>query len=184
MTENIQNEDIVQSKAVIEMLTVANDYCLFFESADKYSKKDVMDYFRRVAPLLYLKASLLPEVIPADDTFSERYVTEEQWEGIFRVLTELFGPDDLYHTLDHNNDIIQASLADNMADVYQDMKDFVMLFQKNHFYAKENAVAQCCLLFQSHWGSILLHALKALHQKEFGHEDQAEFPVDEYDWTE
>lgn len=184
MIDNTQNEDIIKSKPVIEMLTVANDYCLFFESADKYSKKDVMDYFRRIAPLLYLKASLLPEMIPTDDTFSERYVTEEQWEAIFKILTELFGSDDRYHALDHNNDSIDASLADNMADIYQDMKDFVMLFQKNHFYAKENAVTQCYALFQSHWGRILLQALNAVHQIAYGQADQAIFPDDDYDWAE
>lgn len=163
--QGMQNEDIVQSRQVIEMLTVANEYCLFFERAEKYSRQDILTYFNHIAPLLYLKASLLPETDLLEETLNERYVTEEQWEGIFKTLHDILGKDALYQSLDVNNDLVEASLADNMADAYQDLKDFVMLFQKNHFYAKESAVASIKSLFRTHWGPILLNALKACHEK-------------------
>lgn len=159
-----QNEDFVDSRAVIEMLTVANEYCLFFEQAEKYEAMDILEYFRKMAPLLYLKGSTLPEINISDEAFSERFVTEEQWEGIFKALRDRFGDMDIYYHLDHNYDSQQASLADNMADIYQDMKDFVMLFQKNNLPSQTSAVTQIRSLMANHWGPALIAALGTVHQ--------------------
>lgn len=151
-------------KATLEMLTVANEYCLFFEKADNYTSIDILLYFHKIAPLLYLKASLL-DPTPADsDSYNERFVTEEQWENIFKTLTGKFGADDRYYIHDHNFDSIEASLADNMADIYQDMKDFVMLYQKNTGVAHQQAVANLVDLFKWRWGVALLNAMCAVHQ--------------------
>jgi len=176
------HEGIIQSRPVLEMLTVANEYCLFFEKADAYQPQDILSYFRRIAPLLYLKASMLPDIIPPDDAIGERFVTEEQWENIFKSLSEKMGPEALYHFLDDNLDIQQASLADNMADIYQDMKDFVMLFQKNHFFSREVALATFQDLFQTHWGAILLIALKACHDKAYSNVANDGMTDNDYLW--
>ncbi len=120
------------SKPVIEMITLANEYCLFFEKAAAYKREDILYYFQKVAPLLYLKGAMLPAVEVSDPGAAERFVTEEQWESIFKALREQFLEFDVYHIHDHNQDSVEASLADNMADIYQDMKDFVMLYQKKH----------------------------------------------------
>ena len=161
------NEDIVESGPVLEMLTVAHEYCTFFEQAEKYRVTDILEYFRKIAPLLYLKGSTLPEVAPGDDTFNERFVTEEQWEGVFKNLRNKFGSQDVYYALDHNYDSVEASLADNIADIYQDMKDFVMLFQKNHLHSRRNAIAQIRSLMAAHWGLTLINALGAVHHLVF-----------------
>jgi hypothetical protein len=157
-------EDLTQSKPVIELLTVANEYCLFFEDAEKFELNDILIYFQRMAPLLYLKGSLLPAVETIDDAFAERFVTEEQWEDIFKTLRKKFVADDRYFIHDHNYDTIEASLADNLADIYQDMKDFVMSFQKGHIVSRQNGLAQVISLFSDHWGPIIINALAAVHR--------------------
>ena len=166
---NDHTEELVVSKPVLEALTVANEYCLFFESIDSYSSQDILSYFQKIAPLIYLKGCTVPEIQVIDESFNERFVTEEQWEGIFKLLREKFGNDDTYYRLDLNNDTIEASLADNMSDIYQDMKDFVMLYQKGSPYAKENAVAQFRILMISRWGPVIIDALKACHNKLYDH---------------
>jgi len=157
-------EDQSMSKPVIEMITVANEYCLFFEKAAQYKRQDILSYFHKVAPLLYLKGATLPAIEVSDSGAAERFVTEEQWESIFKALREQFQEIDVYHIHDHNQDSAEASLADNMADIYQDMKDFVMLYQKNTAPARQNAVAQLRNLFGWHWGPVAISALGAVHQ--------------------
>ncbi len=164
MDEKIDHSKPVYSKQVLEFITVANEYCLFFEKAENYTSDDIIRYFHKITPLLYLKGSVLPHVDVTDELFNERYVTEEQWENIFKTLREKFGESDLYYTLDHNNDSEESSLADNMADIYQDMKDFVMLYQKPYEYSKENAVSEIRRLFRQHWGIRVLSALNAIHR--------------------
>lgn len=162
--EEFGKDDLTQSRVVIEMLTVANEYCLFFEEAEKYEPTDILTYFQRLAPLLYLKGSLLPAVDVSDEAFAERFVTEEQWEDVFKTLREKLGPEERYYIHDHNYDTQEASLADNIADIYQDMKDFVMLYQKNTEVARQNALVQVRGLFPGHWGPILLQAMIAVHR--------------------
>ncbi len=161
MSDNATNP--VVSKQVIEMITVANEYCLFFEQAEKYNKEEIFAYFQKIAPLLYLKGSMLPTQLEPDPEFAERIITEEQWEEIFKILREKFGKDEVYYTHDHNFDSEEASLADNMADIYQDMKDFILLYQKAPMQSKTCAVAELQKLFENHWGIRLLNALAAIH---------------------
>lgn len=162
--EEFDQDDLTRSRAVIEMLTVANEFCLFFEDAEKQEVSDILTYFHRLGPLLYLKGSLLPIAEVSDEAFAERFVTEEQWEDIFKTLRDKLGPEERYYIHDHNYDTQEASLADNLADIYQDMKDFVMLYQKNILESRQNAVAQIRSLFPGHWGPLVLQALGAVHR--------------------
>jgi hypothetical protein len=169
--EESQNNEAVYSKGVIEMLTLANEYTLFLEKANDYSAQDIMDYMQKIFPLLYLKACLLPDIFPENDAANERFVTEETWEIVFNELRQKFENNDEYFYIDNSyrseTDALKASLADNLSDIYQDLKDFVMLYQKNTRDAKENAVYQCKYLFQSHWGFRIVKALKYLHYQKF-----------------
>ena len=161
--EKNQTEDITVSPPVLEMLTVANEYCLFFEKAESYAMQDILDYFHKIGPLLYLKGSLVPAVKIEDAGPGDRYVTEEQWEGVFKILREKFGKNDIYYTHDHNNDSVESSLSDNLADIYQDMKDFVMLYQKNTVIARQQSIILIRDLYRSRWGPALLNGLAAVH---------------------
>lgn len=162
--EEFDQDDLTLSKAAIEMLTVANEYCLFFEDAEKYEPEVILTYFQRMAPLMYLKGSLLQPIEVNDEAFAVRHVTEEQWENIFKTLREKLGDREKYYVHDHNYDTAEASLADNMADLYQDMKDFVMLYQKNTMVSRQNALVQVREFFASHWGPIVINALGVVHR--------------------
>ena len=162
---NPTEENPVLSRQVIEMITVAHEYCLFFEQVEKYSAQEIFSYFQKIGPLLYLKGAVLPANVEADPEFMERFVTEEQWESVFKTLREKFGDDDVYFVHDHNYDSEEVSLSDNMSDIYQDMKDFVMLYQKAPMQSKRCAVAELQKLFENHWGLRILQALTNIHVK-------------------
>lgn len=159
-------ENLTQSKSVLEMITVAHEFCLFMEKIDSYSTKDALQYFQKITPLLYLKGSLLPDVEVQDDSYVERFVTAETWEIIFNDVRNKLKPNDEYWVLEFrdDNEGVKASIADNLTDVYQDLKDFVILYAKNTQTARENAVSECKKYFETHWGIRLINAQKAIHQ--------------------
>lgn len=181
--EEIMESEPARSRAVIDMLTIANDYCLFFEGAEKYSTKDILAYFQRIAPLLYLKGSLLPDIEVDEDVAADRFVTEEQWESIFNILTQKLGNNAKYYVHNQTYDTIEANLPENMADIYQDMKDFTMQYQRNTLEAHRQAVCQLKELFPNRWGMILANAILAVHQKLHQEQlDSAVFESDD-DWS-
>jgi hypothetical protein len=69
---------------------------------------------------------------------------------------------------------LKASISEHLTDVYQDLKDFVLLYQKNLAYAKQNAVFECRTLFISHWGSRIASLMPALHAIAFHNEQDDE----------
>lgn len=162
-------ENLTQSKSVLEMITVAHEFCMFMEKAESYSQEDILNYFQKIIPLLYLKGSLLPIIEVADDSYVERYITAETWEIVFNELRNKLKPHDDYWTLEYSDDTeaTKASIADNLTDVYQDLKDFVILYTKNTQTARENAAHECKVHFETHWGIRLLNALKAIHMLKF-----------------
>jgi len=160
------SENLTQSKSVLEMITVAHEFCLFMEKVDSYTQPDILNYFQKIIPLLYLKGSLLPDIEVADDSYVERYVTAENWEIVFNDLRNKLKPHDEYWVLEFSDDTeaTKANIADNLTDVYQDLKDFIILYTKNTQTARENAVQECKTLFENHWGMRLINALRAIHQ--------------------
>jgi len=162
-------EDNPQSKRkVLEMFTVANEYCLFLEKAEEYPTEVLLDFLLKISPLLYLKGALLPAIITENEDKEERFVVEQQWEDLHNVLKDKFKENNVFHKLASpdtlSGDEMKGSIAENVADIYQDLKDFVMLYMKNTYTAKEAAVFQCYLLFRSHWGPLLLEIQPQLHQ--------------------
>lgn len=157
----------VYSKNVLEMLMVANDYCTFMAKAETYSKQQMFDYLLKVAPLLYIKGSLLPDITVQNPDAGEKFLHEEEWEALFTTLRKVFKKDDEFWFIDNSNfsdnTPIKASLSESFADIYQDMKDFVILYQKSSLDAKENAVFELKKLFDTNWGYRIVNAQKTLH---------------------
>ncbi len=161
------NTNPVFSKNVAEMITVAHEYCVFLEKAEDLKKVDLLEVLSRMSALIYLKGSLIPDVVVEYPEANERFVTEETWEAIFNSLREKFGEDDEFFISGSSGigeqQLVKASISEMLADVYQDMKDFVYLFQKPSLAAKENAVNEIKKLYKRHWGKILLEAQAAIH---------------------
>jgi hypothetical protein len=161
------SDDPVYSRKVLEMLTVANEFCLFMEKAEDYSMQELLNFLQKISPLIYLKSSLLPEIDVSDEDAVEHYVSEEQWEAMFNLLYNKFGEEDNFFFVDHHekshNDSLKGSLAESYTDIYQDLKDFLLLYQKPLKAFKENAVRECRRLFESRYGYKLINAQAAIH---------------------
>jgi hypothetical protein len=168
MSVTESQDDMIKSRTVLEFLTVANEYCLLIEKCKNYPRESLLQIIYRILPLIYLKGSLLPEITPEDEAQQERYVTEEQWEERLNELKDILANTDIYWDIHHPEDKVpenyQASVAEDLADLYQEMKDFVILYQKPLTAAKENAVAACRHFFGEHWGRKALKATLIIHQ--------------------
>ena len=155
------------SLSVLEFLRVAHEYCLFTEKAAEKNKTEIYDFFLKIGPLLYLKGKLLPEVSPEYPETSERFVTEEEWQEIFNMFRAVFLEEDEYYHVNYEEfneyEAVKASLSENFTDIFQDLKDFVLLYQKNSQAARQNAVHDCKALFETRWGIKVLSNMRYIH---------------------
>jgi hypothetical protein len=159
------------------MATVANEFCYFVENIEKKEKEIVLEFMQRILPLLHLKGSLLPEIEPEHPEANERFVTEEQWERVFNELRQTLGEDDEYWIIDpqyiNDTEPLKASLSENITDIYQDMKDFLLLMQKNTHAARENAISECKILHANHWGYRVGNIFTRIHHLIYFEEDSS-----------
>ena len=162
-----ESKEIVQSKNVLEFITVANEICIFLEEIEKYDFEFILSYLQKILPLLYLKGTMMPDVHVGNEEGNERFITIEQWEKIYFSLLNKTGAKDAFYYVDSctEPDYKQekGSISENLSDMYQDLKDFLLLYQKNTLSAQENAVHACKKLFEVNWGRKLINTHQAIH---------------------
>jgi hypothetical protein len=164
---------------VIDLLTVANEYCLFIEKAHEYGKEEIFDYLHKISPLLYLKGTLIPNVDAGEPEIAKRFVTIETWENIFNGLRNVFGKDDEYWYIDektfNGEDVVKGSMAEDLSDIYQDLKDFVLLYNKRTHSAILSAISECRQLFYTNWGYKIIRIQKNIHHLLYRHHLDSDF---------
>lgn len=164
----MSNSDITLSRNVLEMAAVASEFCSFLENGNTSSKQDFFKTLQGLIPLIYLRGSLLPEIEPEYPEADEHFVNEEQWESIFYSLRDITRDEDEFWFTDHSNtqitETIKGSIAEHLADAYQDIKDFILFFKRTQIAARENAIASCRTNFMLNWGKKLAVLLPVIHQ--------------------
>ena len=77
-----QNTHYVYQEPAIEFVTVAVQLCLYLEQTAEHEKTDFIEKMLCMLPLLYLKARLVPKATEELDGYSERFVTEQEYEDL------------------------------------------------------------------------------------------------------
>ena len=163
------NSDPVYSRNVVEFVAVANEFCKYVEHASELKGDELLKILQRIMPLMYLKASLLPQLEPFFEDGNEKFVKEAVWAIISDTLKEKFGTADDYlevfdDKIKETEGPVVSSMSENMADIYQDMKDFLLLYQTGTAEVMNDAVWECRMNFESFWGQKLVNSMRAIHK--------------------
>lgn len=161
-------DHVVYSPPVIDFVTVVAETCLFLENASEGGRDEFIDKSVKILPLLYLKTSLLKVPEPVFGDGAERFVTEDDYLFVKEQMEQLLGADDTYLEVFHpdmalSDTPIAAFVSENMADIYQELKDFAANYQTADTDVMNDALVVCLEAFVEHWGQKLLNALRALH---------------------
>lgn len=170
---------LVYSKNVIELITVANEFCSFLERSDEMESSVFMGRLQKILPLLYLKASLLPEYEFEPEEDLEKHVTEVNYNIILQKVLFHTGANDDYQEvfisgMQFSESALTASIAENVADIYQDLKDLVMSFRTLDEEVMAQAIWECQTNFTQFWGQKLVNCLRAIHNMIYSEKNQEE----------
>lgn len=163
------SSDPVYSRNVVEFVAAANEFCKYQEHAAEIKGDEMLKILQRILPFLYLKASLLPSLDPFFDDGNEKFVAESDWFRIHDTLKEKFGTANDYlevfdEKINETDGPVVSSLAENMADIYQDLKDFLLLYQTGTREVMNDALWECRMNFENYWGQKLTNSLRAIHK--------------------
>jgi len=163
------NSDLVYSRNVIEFVAVANEFCKYTEHASDLKGDELLKILQRILPLMYLKTSLLPQLTPYFEDGNEKFVTEPDWIRIHEILKEKFGTANDYlevfdEKINDSEGPVLSGISENMADIYQDIKDFLLLYQTGNVEVMNDAVWECRMNFENFWGQKLVNSMRAIHK--------------------
>ena len=163
----------VYSKNVIEFVTVCREFCKWLEDGDIKSRKEFAGTSLKILPLLYLKTSVLkkPELIL--DDFLENFVTEDNYEYVRTRIKTIMGKFDDYlevftQDIQLSESPLTSSVSENIADIYQDIKDFILNYRTAVTEIMNDALAEVLNKFEIYWGQQLVNVLRAIHQAYYG----------------
>ncbi len=80
--DKLESDSIIYDKRVIEFIAVAVEFCTILEGEDKLSRAGWIDRMLKILPLLYLKASLLPQTMLLLGEDTETFVREEDYARV------------------------------------------------------------------------------------------------------
>ena len=167
-----QISQVIFDKNSIEFVTVAAEYCGFVERSKGVQCEVFVDTALKILPLLYLKASLIPECELMGDDELEVFVTEEHYETVRMNVAHVLGAQDDYlevflPDMAFSDTPIKKCISEDLADIYQDLKDFICVFQSGLNVTMNDSLCICKEHFEEFWGQRLVNTMRALHDVKF-----------------
>lgn len=164
-----RKQDIVYSRVVLEFTAAANEFCKYAERASEISGSELLKILQRLLPFLYIKASLLPSLEPFFEDSNAKVVRESDWAAVRDVLKEKFGSADAYleaydAKMKEAEGPVVGSIAEDMADIYQDLKNFLVNYRTGTNEIMNDAIWECRMNFENYWGQRLTDSLRAIHR--------------------
>ena len=95
-------------------------------------------------------------------------MTEQEYDNIRQAVAFKLGADDAYlevyvEDMRYSDEPITAFISENIADIYQEMKDLACNYQTQNESVMNDALIACLEAFEQHWGQKLLNVLRPLH---------------------
>lgn len=164
------------SEAAERFAPVAQRYCSLVDSRSALEKPEFLLQIYRMLPELIAEAIRLQEVVFGDDENEEQdarlrqirvktEMNQVEWGQHYTSLKEKLGDWNLYWQVFDprtDNEAIYGSLADDIADIYRDLKNGLALRESNEVSAYI-IVFDWQFKYWSHWGKHAIDALRVIH---------------------
>lgn len=149
------------AEAAVTFRQLAADYCHLIDEA---SATPIEDFVMRIHTLmaeLYSVGARLSDERAGDEEWDRPPHDMDAWQRRFDRLRSYLGDRDTYsHVHPEGAEVTVGSLADDLADVYDDLTDGLELFASGSIEIAE----ECWAISRDiHWGSHALDALRVLH---------------------
>jgi len=175
---NKEEKSPVYQHEVIEFVTVAVQYCAYLEQTESKSRNEFVDTILKILPLLYLKGALLPQFESlSDEGIYNDFVSEENYDIIRNNIAFILGEKDDYldvfmEDMKYSDTPILTTISENLADIYQDLKNFACAFKDGNEESMMSAIVDCKENFKNYWGQKLTNVMRALHEVCYSSEEE------------
>jgi hypothetical protein len=158
-----------KSATVTEFAATASAYCVLMEQAGKQRTGELFSQLQQLLPQLYEKSARLPRPRYCYEEDTARFVSEEDYARIHDAMQQKIG---LFLGITHMSpgtgpsqfEVMSFGMAEGFADLYEELKNFVKLYDVGIPQAMNDAVWLYHRSFVKSMGLRLIDSLKSLHQ--------------------
>jgi hypothetical protein len=173
---DLEANQIIYSKNVVEFVTVANEFCTSVENVAAFTAQENLERLQKLLPLLYLKASVLPKFERVLEEELEKFVSELDYNTLHQKWLQLLGENDGFHevfdpNIQFGEETMRASISENLMDIYQDLKECITSYSIGNEEVMHDAVSECVFHFEEFWGQQTVNVLRAIHMLVYSNAD-------------
>ncbi len=178
------SDNIIYSANAIDLITVGVEFCSFIESNALTDRNDWIHKMLKLLPLIYLKVSQLPNILQINEESPESFVKEEDYVRVSTSVADIMGEEDVYldvfmEEMKYSDRPISSFVSENIADVYQDIRNLVSVYQYSLTEQMNDALYVCQQHFRTYWGQRLINVLRPLHAVLYKENDEEQFDESE-----
>lgn len=159
----------IYAPSVIDFITVSAEFCVYLEKNEETEKTDFISKISKLLHLIYVKASVLPDVEEDEESYLQEYVTEEDYNFVQNKVWSILKEDDEYlevfsSEIRYSEAPVVATISEGIADIYQDLKNFIAIYADNNEECMHAALAKVKENFRTYWGQKLVNVLRPIHE--------------------
>ncbi len=164
-----QLHDLVYSSEVLNFVRLAGHFRGFLHEGTESDRKSFVAELLRMLPALYSSMLSIPAGEPVYDGGNEKFVGEEEWSKVYQNILSVMGSQNEYLDIPEDEEydrmeLISREISEDLADIYQDIGDFVELYSNGTEEIMNDALWECRMNFEIYWGKKSLRVSLALHQ--------------------
>lgn len=157
------------TRNTISFIGLSTEFCHALMSVSEYEKNDFIMLMLRLLPRIYISVSDSP-VEQDVEAYSSgyAYVDEQLYESVRSRIAALLGADDSYletfeEDMKYSDVPIGASISEALADIFQDLFNFVSAVRDAGSDAVSALLADCRASFETYWSQKLCNVFRALN---------------------
>lgn len=166
--------DDLKGIQVKEYIAAARDYCDFIDEATIIKPVELFESLQSLLAEVYSKTAMIKKPKYCYEDEPQKFVQENEYALIHDRLQGIIAKFNTSGSVKQNSkgsgmDILSFSLAESLADIYQELKDSYLLYEVGLSQAMNDAIWSSRDSFEKQWGLQLIEALQSIHQLLYGH---------------
>lgn len=164
----MENGNTSLSRNTLTFLGLAREYCEAIGNAPQTERADFVSAMVRLLPRLYITMTDHKIVQEPEMGVVGMFVDEDHYNQVRSTLATLMGEEDTYletfeEDMKYSDTPIAASVSEALADIYQDMYNFVMTVKESEGAVAPQAMDELHENFILYWSRSLCNVMRPLN---------------------
>ncbi|MDR3094926.1 MAG: DUF5063 domain-containing protein [Bacteroidales bacterium] len=160
--------DVLLDSKNKEFVRLCRKYCEYLERLPDQEILKFWEVQLEMLSAIYKGVLELPTIEARYSYEADKFVTEKAYNKVLKGLAGLIGELDAFPDISDlsypdSAKMVSVNLSELLTDIYQELKDFVLLYETETLENMNDALIECANTFGEYWGVKMLTSLRIIH---------------------